>query len=142
MAYKIESLDQENVETVKLINKTTFELIKMLIEDDDMFPFIDTSDILTVSEEELAITSYSLKTRRLVMLVKKIFEIEKIEDLNRVLVEHVVGEEIPYLEDIFNPHVNAKKLKGQGISNEGIFKLKVISYLFKKFKSPDINNKI
>ena len=50
MAYKIESLDQENVETVKLINKTTFELIKMLIEDDDMFPFIDTSDILKVSE--------------------------------------------------------------------------------------------
>jgi len=143
MALKAKALlKDDNVKTISLIEKNTFELIQMLIKDPELFPFIDTSDILTVSETELAITSYDLKTRRLIVLIKKLFDVEKIEDLNRTLVEYVVGEELPYLEDVFSPTVNPKKLKGQGISDEGIVKLKVISYLFKHFKSPDINNKI
>jgi hypothetical protein len=77
-----------------------------------------------------------------VVLVKRLFDTEKIETLDRRLIEFVVGEELPYLEDIFCPNVNPRKLKGQGISHEGIVRLKVISYLFKHFKSPDINNKI
>ena len=135
-------LKEDNIKTISLIEKNTFELIQMLVKNPELFPFIDTSDILTVNETELAITSYDLQTRRLVVLVKKLFDAEKIEDLSRTLVEYVVGEELPYLEDVFSPTVNPKKLKGQGISDEGIVKLKVISYLFKHFKSPDINNKI
>jgi len=134
--------EEENVQTMNLIEKNTFELIEMLVENTDMFPFIDTSDILTVDEAELAIAAYDINTRRVVVLVKRLFDAKEIENLDRRLVELVVGEELPYLEDVFCPTVNPKKLKGQGISQEGIVRLKVISYLFRHFKSSDINNKI
>jgi hypothetical protein len=123
-------LKEDSLKVINLMDKTTFELIEMLLDNPELFPFTDTADVLTVDEVELAITSYDLKVRRLVVLVKRLFDTEKIETLDRRLIEFVVGEELPYLEDIFCPNVNPRKLKGQGISHEGIVRLKVISYLF------------
>ncbi|MFW6027066.1 MAG: JAB domain-containing protein [Candidatus Woesearchaeota archaeon] len=133
---KNNNYNKKNVKKIDIpvIRLEPFKQLQLLAKSINvrMFPFQNLAQIITLTDKEIIRSPLNKHTRNFIVFIRDLYHAEKIADIDQDLMEYIVGEFLPPLQEVFTSKIiDCKELN---ISKEGAGTLLIIQHLFKNFK--------